>query len=175
MVGLALSIGIAACGGTTTHTGTRQASLSQGDRDFLVFTRCMRSHGVPLSDPYHRAGHSGLTLDLPTKTPATIRAYARCEHIIASVAALKEAGMRARQQALSPQQATARHLGLLHYARCMRAHGIPMLDPDTNGNLNLGTVPGAADVGRYSPLFRRADHGCRTLLPAGVSDDGTGP
>ena len=128
-----------------------------------------------MSDPYHRAGHSGLTLDLPEKDPATIRAYGACEHIIAFVVATKEAGARARQSGLSSAQQASRHLGLLHYARCMRARGIPMLDPDANGNLNLGNVPGAADVGRYSPLFRRADHACRSLLPAGIGDNGTGP
>jgi hypothetical protein len=104
-----------------------------------------------------------------------IRAYGKCGHLIASVVSMKEAGMRARQQALSPQQATTRHLGLLHYAQCMRRHAIPMLDPDANGNLDLGNVPGTADVGRYTPLFRRADHTCRSLLPAGLADNGTGP
>jgi hypothetical protein len=172
---LALGVGIAACGGSGTHTATRPASLSQGDRDFLAFTRCMREHGVHMADPYHRAGHSGLTLDFPTKTPPVIRAYGKCGHLIASIVAMKEAGTAARQSQLSPQQATARHLGLLHYAQCMRAHGIPMLDPDANGNLNLGNVSGIAAVGRYSPLFRRADHSCRSLLPAGLADNGTGP
>jgi hypothetical protein len=112
---------------------------------------------------------------MPEKTPAMLRAYGSCGHIIASVVAMKEAGMQARQQALSPQQATARHLGLLHYAQCMRAHGIAMLDPDANGNLDLGNVPGIAGVGRYTPLFRRADHTCRRLLPGGIADNGTGP
>lgn len=134
MGSLALGLGIAACGGSGSHTATRPVSSAQGDRSFLAFTRCMREHGVHMSDPYHRAGHSGLTLDLPSKTPPTIRAYSQCNHLIASDIAMKEAGMAARQSQLSPQQATARHLELLHYARCMRARGIPMLDPDANGN-----------------------------------------
>jgi hypothetical protein len=171
-----LGLGVSACGGGSSTTATRPAAqLNAGDRAFLSFTQCMRRHGVHMSDPYQRAGHSGLTLDLPTKTPATIRAYSGCQHIIASVIAMKVAGMQARQQALSPQQATARHLGLLHYARCMRSHGIPMLDPDANGNLDLGNVPGIAGVGRYTPLFRSADHTCRSLLPSGIRDNGSGP
>jgi hypothetical protein len=178
---LALATVIAACGGGSSGGGSHNsttsgtAQLDQGDRAFLAFTQCMRHHGVHMSDPYHRAGHSGLTLDVPAKTPATIRALGACQHIIASVIAMKEAGMRARQSTLSPQQATARHLGLLHYAQCMRAHGVPMLDPDANGNLDLGNVPGIAGVGRYTSVFRDADHGCRRLLPAGVADNGTGP
>jgi hypothetical protein len=135
----------------------------------------MRHHGVHMGDPYHRAGHAGLTLELPEKVPATIRAYRSCGHLIASVMAMKAAAMQSRQNALSYRQRAAQHLGLVHYAQCMRAHGIGMLDPDANGNLDLGNVPGIAAVGRYTPLFRRADHACRSLLPAGLSDNGTGP
>ena len=135
----------------------------------------MRRHGVHMADPYHRSGHSGLTLDLPEKTPATTMAYATCNHLIASVEAMKMAGQRAREEAMSFAQRRARQMGLLHYARCMRARGIPMLDPDANGSLSLGNVPGAAPVGRYTPLFRSADHACRRVLPAGVADNGSGP
>lgn len=179
LAALAMGSGVAACGGSGSRTGTGSVGatsrLNQGDRDFLAFTRCMRQHGVQMSDPYHRAGHSGLTLNFPTKTPATSRAYSACGHLIQSVVAMKQAAMQARQQVMSPRQATARHLGLLHYAQCMRTHGIAMLDPDANGNLDLGNVPGIAAVGRYTPLFRRADHACRGLLPAGLRDNGTGP
>ena len=172
---LALGLGAAACGGSGSATPSQRAQLDRGDRAFVAYTRCMRNHGVHMSDPYHRAGHSGLTLDLPEKTPATLRAFAACQHLIASVIAMKQAGARARQSTLSPRQATARHLGLLHYARCVRAHGVPMLDPDANGNLDLGNVPGIGQVGRYTGVFRQADHACRGQLPAGVADNGTGP
>lgn len=172
---LALGAGIAACGGGSPRPSAHSSALDRGDRAFLAFTACMRRHGVHMSDPYHRAGHTGLTLDMPTKTPAMLRAYGKCGHLIASIVAMKEAGQQARQNGMTAQQATARHLGLLHYAQCMRSHGIPMLDPDANGNLNLGNVPGIAAVGRYTRLFRRADHACRSLLPPGVSDNGSGP
>jgi hypothetical protein len=149
--------------------------MARGDRAFLAFTACMRRHGVHIGDPYHRAGHAGLTLDLPEKVPATIRAYNSCDRIIASVMAMKQAAQQSRQSVLSYRQRAAQHLGLVHYAHCMRAHGIPMLDPGSNGILDLGNVPGIASVGRYTPLFRRADHTCRRLLPAGLADNGTGP
>ena len=42
-------------------------------------------------------------------------------------------------------------------------------------NLSLGNVPGATATGRYSPMFRRADHDCRSQLPTGIADNGTGP
>ena len=172
---LVLGAGVAACGGGSARPVAHTSALASGDRAFLAFTACMRRHGVHMGDPYHRAGHSGLSLDFPAKTPSMLRAYSHCGRLIASIISMKEAGMAARQHAMTYRQAQALHLGLVRYAQCMRSHGIPMLDPDANGNLDLGNVPGIASVGRYTPLFRRADHSCRSLLPAGVRDNGTGP
>lgn len=173
LAAVGVGAGVAACGGSTS--GTPSGQLSRGDQAFLQFAVCMRRHGVQMADPYHQSGHAGLTLDLPEKTPATTSAYSSCNHLITSVEAMKAAGMQARANGMSSEQRRARALGLLHYARCMRARGIPMLDPDANGNLSLGNVPGSAPTGRYTPLFRRADRDCRGLLPTGVTDDGTGP
>ena len=167
--------GVAGCGDSTNGSTTPSGQLSRGDQAFLEFTTCMRRHGVQMADPYHRPGHAGLTLDLPERTPATTTAYSACGHLITFVEAVKAASMRARENGMSYQQRLARQQGLLHYAQCMRARGIPMLDPDINGNLSLGNVPGAAATGRYTPLFRSADHDCRSQLPAGVTDNGTGP
>lgn len=176
---IAVGSGVAACGGSgngTAGTGASHAAqLDRSDRAFLAFTRCMRRHGVKMRDPYHRAGHSGLTLDFPVQTPANVRAGKSCGNLIAAIVAQKMAAVRAGADGVSYRRRAAVHLGLLHYARCMRAHAIPMLDPDAYGNLNLGNVPGSADVGRYTPLFRRSDRSCRRYLPAGVSDNGTGP
>jgi hypothetical protein len=140
----------------------------QGDQDLISFTRCMRGHGVQMSDPFHRPGHVGLTVDLPERGPATSAAYAACTHFIAAIISAKAAGAAA--------QAAPRLAALTRYARCMRSHDISMLDPTPQGELNLGTVPGiTSDFGRYSPQFRAADASCRHLLPAGVRDDGSGP
>ena len=152
----------------TTAASTAQA-MSQGDQEMVSFTQCMRTHGVQMSDPYHRPGHEGLTIDLPTQDAATRPAYAACNHIIAPLVQAKNAGMAAL---------AAPHVAALtRYAECMRAHDINMLDPTAQGQLNLGNVPGVADngFGRYSPQFRSADTACRHLLPAGVTDDGSGP
>ena len=91
-----------------------------------------------------------------------------CTHFMQPIIQMKQAG----QEALAAPRLRA----LTNYARCMRAHDIPMLDPTTLGELNLGHVPGiSSDFGRYSPQFRAADTACRHLLPAGVADNGTGP
>lgn len=178
---------LAGCSAGGSHTSPAVASLpghgaghggsapagqpltqQQSDQDMVAFTRCMRGHGVQMPDPYHRAGHAGLTLDLPTRDSSTAAAYAACDHFIAPIAEQKAAGQVA--------PAAAELAALTRYARCMRSHGIGMLDPTPAGALALGHVPGiSSDYGRYSPQFRAADQACRHLLPADVHDDGTGP
>jgi|SRR5215469_13183648 len=141
---------------------------AQGDRDFVNFARCMRAHGVQMSDPFHRPGHTGLSIDVPAQTAANRPAFAACTHFIQPVINMKLSYARAF---------TAAHLpALTRYAQCMRSHDIPMLDPTPIGALNLGNVPGInSNFGRYSPQFRAADAACRHFLPAGVHDNGTGP
>jgi hypothetical protein len=154
------------------HTATTQANgpptVAQSDQLFVDFTRCLRAHGVNAPDPYHRPGHSGLSISIPPPGPSTDAALTACNHIIAPIVQMK--------QAHAQQELTSWLPRLTHYAECMRAHQIAMLDPGPMGQLNLGSVPGIADdFGRYSPQFRAADGTCRHLLPSGVHDDGTGP
>ena len=103
-----------------------------------------------------------------TATAATAPAMAACNHFIEPIIQMK----LSHQQAL----AASRLRALTDYARCMRGHDIPMLDPTTLGALNLGNPPGVSgNFGRYTPQFHAADAACRHLLPAGVADNGTGP
>jgi hypothetical protein len=149
-------------------TGPSQLTQARSDQDMIDFTRCMRAHGVQMPDPFHRPGHAGLTLDLPTQDLATRPAYAACTHYIQPIIQMKDAGAAAQA---APQMAA-----LTRYAQCMRGHDIAMLDPTGEGQLNLGHVAGMnSDFGRYSPQFRTADAACRHLLPPGVHDNGTGP
>jgi hypothetical protein len=160
---------VASLSGTGQATSASQPlTQQQGDQNIVSFARCMRGHGVQVSDPVHRPGHAGLSIDLPSRGPATNAAYAACIHFI-------QANIEAKQAAAAAQAAP--HLAALtRYAQCMRSHDINMLDPTPLGELNLGHVPGiTSDFGRYSPQFRAADAACRHFLPAGIRDDGTGP
>lgn len=155
--------------GTTTDGNTSTADLAaRSDRDMVAFARCIRGHGVSVADPVHIAGHDGLSMQFPPQNASTSAAYGACNPIIAKDVAAKNAGAVAQ---------AAPHLqALTNYASCMRTHDISMPDPQPDGQLNLGPVPGlTSDFGRYSPQFRSADSACRHLLPAGVHDDGTGP
>ena len=159
---------VASLSGHATASAAQALTTQQGDQNILDFARCMRGHGVQVSDPVHRPGHAGLSIDMPSQGPATNAAYSACIHFIQANIEAKEAGAASR---------AAPHLAALtRYAQCMRSHDINMLDPTRFGDLNLGHVPGiTSDFGRYSPQFRAADAACRHFLPAGVRDDGTGP
>ncbi|HEY7948405.1 MAG TPA: hypothetical protein VID75_12080, partial [Acidimicrobiales bacterium] len=140
--------------GATPAAGT--LTRAQSDVDMVHFTRCLRSHGVAVPDPFHRPGHAGLTVEIPTPGPGTNAALTACNHFIAPLAQMK--------QAHAQQELVAWLPALTHYAECMRTHDIDMLDPDAQGSLNLGNVPGiSSDFGRYSPQFRAADTACRHL------------
>ncbi len=161
---------VASVPGSAQHGAQNSGPITAARSDAMMvdFTRCMRSHGVQMSDPYHRPGHSGLSISLPSRTAATAPAYNACNHILEP---LIEAKM-AHAAAISAHELAA----LTHYAECMRSHDISMLDPTYFGALNLGNVPGITnDFGRYTAQFRVADSACRHLLPPGVHDDGTGP
>jgi len=152
--------------GAATRT-TSPLTQAQSDQDMVDFTRCLRSHGVAEPDPVHRPGHVGLSIEIPSG-PGAGTALTACNHFIAPIAQDKQAGARQELAAWLP--------ALTRYAVCMRSHDIAMLDPNAQGSLNLGNVPGvSSDFGRYSPQFRAADGACRHLLPAAVHDDGTGP
>ena len=142
---------------------------NSGDQAMLDWARCLRAHGVNEPDPYSRPGHTGLSIEVPTRTASNGAALDLCNHFISKVIEEKQAGAGGALPA-------AKLAKLADYARCMRARDVPMLDPGPYGQLNLGNVAGITSAfGRYSPEFRTADSACRHLLPAGVHDDGSGP
>jgi len=157
-----------------TANGSAGATTTQpnsGDQALVDYVHCMRARGVTIDDPAPRPGHSGLSLNIPDlSVPGVSQADGQCKHFLAPLIAAKGAGAHDR---LTP--ATMR--GLLAYARCMRSHDIPLLDPDpSDGHLSMGDVAGINNsVGRQDPQFHDADAACRHLLPRGIPDDGTGP
>jgi len=114
-------------GHATAGSGSSGQALTQqqSDQDMISFTRCMRSHGVQMSDPYHRPGNTGLTLDLPTRDSATSAAYAACTHFIQATISMKAAGMAS--------QAAPHLAALTRYAQCMRSHDIQHAGSDAAG------------------------------------------
>jgi len=168
LAGILLAAGCSSGQSSLGGQAAQQLTQSQSDQDMVSFARCMRDHGVQISDPVHRPGHAGLSIDMPGQDAANRTAYAACNHFIAPIVQLKNAGAAA--------QAAPHLAALTRYAECMRAHDIPLLDPNQQGEVDMGRLPGKMNnVGRYSPQFRSADAACRHLLPAAIHDDGSGP
>jgi len=180
---VALSWSLAACTSTSAPrtvaslpgsaaTSTPAGALgvpsgAESDQAMVDFTRCLRGHGVAEPDPVRVPGHAGLSVDVPPPTAKNRPALNACNHFIS--------GLMSAKLAHGASQVASWLPALTRYAQCMRAHGIGMLDPNAEGSLNLGNVPGLPPIGRYTPQFRQADAACRHVLPRGVRDDGTGP
>ncbi len=69
------SAAVASLPGQSGRTGgaLKPPTSQQSDQDFVNFAHCMRAHGVAMSDPFHRPGHNGLSIDMPTQDAANRR------------------------------------------------------------------------------------------------------
>lgn len=95
-------------------------------------------------------------------------AYKACQHYLARITATKRPGARAATAGI--------RLALVRDAQCMPTRGIPMVDPNAFGQLNLGNVPRpAAAWASNAPQFHAADLACRRVPPASVNDNRIGP
>ena len=148
-----------------TAAAARQLTTAQSDQDMISFTRCMREHGVQMPDPVHRAGHAGLSIDMPSRSPANNAAYAACMHFI-QADHHGEGGGRG-----GPGGAAA---GRADPVRAVHARATTSTCwTRRRRRAQPGHVPGiTSDFGRYSPQFRAADAACRHFLPAGVTTTG---
>ena len=90
--------------------------------------------------------------------PTGMNAYKAHQHYLARITATKRPGARAATAGI--------RLALVRDAQCMPTRGIPMVDPNAVGQLNLGNVPRpAAAWGSYAPQFHAADLACRRVHP----------
>ena len=91
-----------------------------------------------------------------------------CQHYLARITATKRPGAKAATGGI--------RLALVPDAQCMPTRGIPMVDPNAFGQLNLGNVPRpAAAWASHASQFHAADLACRRVPPASVNDNRIGP
>lgn len=149
-VALALTAALAACGGSS-KASTSSANASSQQRFVAALTQfsgCMRRHGIPVPDPNSQGVISG-SQQLQQQyqdTPEGQAALRAC---------------RGYLQAAVPQRTAAqtqeyRHAQLL-FARCMRAHGIQLADPNASGDLSV------SGIDKGSPQFQTAARACAYL------------
>ena len=168
---LAAAAVIAACGSNAPTSSRSSASPnpnpSQAQQEGLSFARCMRSHAVSsFPDPNPDGG--GFNLSVPginPSSPAFKAAQTACEDLLP-----------VKHVESEPPSAQA-YARLLHWAKCMREHGIsglpdPKVDPPpspgTPGTAGIGTLMGDGDywvgipvtVDAHSPAFIRLSTTC---------------
>jgi hypothetical protein len=169
---LAAATVVAACGSHSSNSRSANSSGSnptatQARQDGVSFARCMRSHGVS-SFPDPSANGGGFTLSAPginSSSPAFKAAETACKDLLP-----------VKHVPYQPPTAAA-YARLLHWAKCMRAHGIPGMPdprpdpppaPGSPGTADIGTLMGdggywvgiPATVDAHSPAFARRSATC---------------
>ena len=131
--------------GSTTSAGSKAPS---GDS----FSKCMRSHGVPLFPDPNSKGQISPGAGVDVNSPLFRAAQNACRSLLPKGGSFNAGGAH-----VSPQQVTQ----LLKYAHCMRSHGLPKFpDPGSHG---VALEPDQVDPN--SSQFKSADRACRALLP----------
>ena len=118
-----------------------------------AFSKCMRSHGVPLFPDSRADGKSSPGSGVDPNSPQFQRAQAACRSLLPAGANQMHTG---GGSPLTPAQLAQ----MLRYARCMRAHGVPRFPDPTSHGIAID-----AGVDPRSPHFAAAQTACRSLLP----------
>lgn len=100
-----------------------------------------------------------MTARIPTRPrPPTLAAVCAGLALLAVVAA----GCGASSKAASSTTTATHSLAAIKYARCMRSHGVNVLDPDQNGNIQIA----APDTPKA--VVNRAQQACQKLRTAAL-------
>lgn len=141
-----LALLAAACSGSPTSATAVGATRTSSA---VAYSHCMRSHGVPdFPDP---AGRTGVPKVTPQQVGVSDARFRAAQTACAS--------LRQPAQAQKPQIMT----GLLNFARCMRAHGIPNW-PDPSTDRNGQPVFDISGIDPASPRVSSTADACTHLL-----------
>jgi hypothetical protein len=140
--------------GVGSSTPTAQSS-GGAHANALAYAQCMRGHGLTDFPDPNASGHIDLKSlhpqpgsDLYADDPRFQAAATACQSLSPIVSA-------SQRQQDAPQ--------ILRWAQCMRAHGINVPDPDSNGQFPRDASP---DV--TSPQFPAAVTACKQYQPGSV-------
>lgn len=147
--GLALPLALVASGcGGSSEAASGGSSSSEARNDAQVkFARCMREHGVDVGDP--TPGQAGIVIRArPGDEQKLEKAQKACQKLVPG--AFKEP---------TPEEQEKFKDAALAFARCMRAHGVDMPDPQFDGGRVRSLIP------RQGPRFEEAQRACQKLMP----------
>jgi len=161
LVAIGCGLAIAGCGFTG---GSSEAESSGGPEspaaaaDFLKFSNCMRTHGVPdFPDPGAHGIQFSPGSGLNPASPAFQSAQRQCKKLLPG-------GGPSSASAPPPSASDVR--AALTWAQCVRKHGVPNFpDPSTNGRgpglFFRGVVfPVGPAFNPQSPAFKQAQGAC---------------
>jgi hypothetical protein len=168
LAAVAGALALGACGsdaGGSSASKDPESKQDKGLEGALKFAKCMREHGIDMPDPTvdadggiqirarMRAGQDGARPAQPD--PKMEAAQKDCEHFMEGGGGTRDPAKEARMQD-----------ALFAYARCMRAEGIDMPDPQVDGGRVLFEMgsPGKAGADPESPRFKAADKTCHEHL-----------
>jgi len=159
LAALGCAVAVGACGGSRHSAGA-------GGNAQLAASQCMRAHGVPnFPDPRKSSsGSEGMTvLITPGSSAVTVAGIPFSGP--AFLAAEKSCKFMGGGGGTPPQETESYQLAALHFARCMRAHGVPNYpDPAVPGGSGSqsGTGP---QINKNAPAVVHAANACSKFQP----------
>jgi hypothetical protein len=142
-----------ACGGPSAASSTTTTTIDP-DEAMLAFAKCMREHGIDMPDPETDGnGRGRVTFNgKPGDETKMDAAQKACQKYMAA----------AGPGALDPEDRQKLQDAMLAFARCMRAKGIDMPDPQTGngGGIIMRAGPGSRPP-EDDPGFDAAEKECR--------------
>ena len=150
-----VALAVAACGGGGGTSASAQTGSGPG-QGTVTFAKCMRGHGVPqFPDPGAPAPAGSSISILGAQLPPTIDIKAP-----AFRSALNACMKRFLAAHPRPPVSAATKAGVLKFAECMRAHGVPNF-PDPKFPAGAGiAIEGPPGVAANSPAFEHAQQVC---------------
>jgi hypothetical protein len=175
MMVLALAaLALAACGssGNRDNNGTGTSNDDKAFDGAVRYARCMRQHGVQMSDP-ERGGNGGILLKSggPGRGPGKgaedpdSPVFRSADRACGKFRVEPDGGHQP-----SPQEQAERNDALIGYARCMRGKGINFPDPVIRGNSVSQKL--GPDANPNSPKFKAADRACHSIMARALPDGG---
>ena len=145
-----VSVALSACGGAGDSGGKSDEAKFQ--EAALKHAKCMRDNGIDFPDPKFQQGGGSVNAVHEGNPEKMRRAEDKCKHFIEDVAP-KQISEKERKQMAGE---------MLAHARCMRAQGINVPDPqiDSKGRVQMKIEGKAGDKPNFARM-QRAEEKCR--------------
>jgi hypothetical protein len=155
---LALSpLALAACGSSNDPAAK---GPDDSDASRVTFEQCLRDHGVQVESAPGGGGGVATKITVRGGRGPSPQKFQQTQRDCMKKAGFKPKAPSAEDQAKFRDAA-------LKFARCMRAHGIDMPDPQVAGD-GMGMLQkGPTGVNPNAPRFQEAQKECGKLMPGG--------